>query len=444
MLPTNFEDKTAFFKAYSKTINRIIPSTGQSDVSAGGVTIFSLPQASVVSLKSFRLNFHAKTNGTADKICNFPRFMSSMIERLEIFCNGVSITNITNYGTIYNITRDFSKDYPKYAAKKANNADPSKDSVMAADGTVVSATGLKAPCAVGTPAQKLIVNSGENDYCIDDWVGFLDSAPEFFNTNLVGNMEIHITWAPNSVLAGTVDTPEYTISKLIGFIDVIHFKDDAYINELDRKLSSGEIALPYKNYRSYLGAVTSQNKTCTTRITESTQSLDKIMLTFLPTNRTTKDILYDNINSSKYYQRSGLGLGFNDARTSSGTVQYEINSQLVCNPLTMVEVWEETMKAFELDRDNYKHMNPLITDLTSYEKDFYLSALSTSHLNGLYEGKTVISGIDTQATSLNISVVCDSASGKTANAAQSAQPLIITEMTAILRIGAGRQINALF
>jgi hypothetical protein len=440
MLPTNFEDKTAFFKAYSKTLNRIIPSTGQSDVVAGGVTIFQLPQASVVSLKSFRLNFHAKCNGDATHIVNFPRFMASMIERLEIFCNGQSIQNITNYGTIYNLMRDYSKDYPKYAAKPCNNADPSNDFLMTAAGAV---TAYDTRTCTST---NLTINSSEKDYCIDDWVGFLDSAPEFFNTNLVGNMEIHITWAPNSVLAGTAGiTPTYTISKLIGWVDVIHFKDDAYINELDRKLSTnGEIAIPYKNYRSYLGATTVENKTSTTRITESTQSLDKIMLTYLPSTRTTYAPLNTDLNSTNYYRRSGLGLGYNATRTGTGTIAYEINSQLVGNPMGFNEVWEETMKAFELDRDNVKHMNPLIKNLGSYEKEFFVSALSTSHLNGANEDKTIISGLDTQATSLNISVITDSTNGKASDAAQSAQPLIITDMTAILRIGAGRQVSVLF
>ena len=64
-LPVNFKRDMAFFKAYSKTLTRILPSTGNASVNAGNVSIFQMPQASVLNMKSFRLNFHGVTNGDA-------------------------------------------------------------------------------------------------------------------------------------------------------------------------------------------------------------------------------------------------------------------------------------------------------------------------------------------------------------------------------------------
>ena len=442
MLPTNFEDKTVFFKAYNKTLNRIIPSTGQQDVMPASTTIFSLPQASVLDMKSFRLNFHAKTNGTATAGQNvlFPKFIAGLIERMEIFVNGVSIQNITNYGVIYQIMRNYSKDFEKYDRKLNNNSHPEKFERMSDAGVV---TIDDSTSATNT---NILSNSQERDYCIDDWCGFLDTCPEFFNTNLVGNVEIHITWANASVLAANtanVAAPTYTISKLYAFVDVVHFKDDSYINELDRKLSvNGELVIPYKNYRCYLGAMTNTNKTMTHRVTESTQSLDKIMLTFLPSGRTTNGVWDAELNNSKYFQLSGLGLGYNATNTASGTVQWEINSQDVSNPLSFPEVYQETIKCFELDRDgNAKHGNPAITPAL-YEKSFFVAALSTSHLNAPDETKTIVSGMDTQATALQIAAKTTQVRGN--NAAQTAQPLMITEMTSLLRIGGGRQISVMF
>ena len=169
------------------------------------------------------------------------------------------------------------------------------------------------------------------------------------------------------------------------------------------------------------------------------------MLTFLPSTRTTYAAINTAINNGNYFQRSGLGLGFQVNKKATGTVQYEINSQDVSNPMGFVETWQETCKAFELDRDNTKHMNSDIKNLGVYETDFFVSCLSTSHLNGQFEDKTIISGIDTQATSLNISVnTVNQPTDRTDMTKQSAQPLIITEMTAILKIGAGRQVSALF
>jgi hypothetical protein len=431
-LPVNFKRDMAFFKAYSKSLTRILPSTGNSPVSAGNVTIFQMPQASVLNMRSFRLNFHGETSGDATNAVKFSKYMASLISRIEIFINGVSIQNIDHYHDIYHIVRDYSRDYDKYASKLCNNADPATvKKSLAADGTIADRTGE-------------YLNKDIGDYCIDDWCGFLETCPEFVNTNLFGNMEVHITWADNAVLfkdAGATN-PSYTLSNLVAWVDVVHFKDDSYLRELDRILQTeGELVIPYKNYRSYLGSTTTDNKTTTTRISESTQSLDKIMLTFLPNDRTTPDALNAEINNSKYFQRSGLGLGEEGGKYSPA-IQFEINSQDVSNPLSLVEAYQETLKAFELDRDNMKKANPLINSLVNYEKNFFVAALSTSHLNSPKETKNIVSGMDTMATNLNLAI--KTTQSKATDAAQGAQPLIITEMTALLRIAPGRQISTMF
>ena len=433
-LPVNFKRDTAFFKAYSKTLTRILPSTGNADVRPGNVTIFQMPQASILNMKSFRLNFHGETSGdgTVGNGVKFPKYMASLISRIEIFINGVSIQNIQNYNDIYHIVRDYSRDYDKYSSKLCNNATP---------GTVKKSLGADGTIAVRTGEY---LNKDTGDYCIDDWVGFLETCPEFFNTNLVGNCEIHISWENPSVLykdAGATN-PSYTLSKCVAWVDTVHFKDDSYLRELDRILQTeGELVIPYKNYRSYLGSTTTDNKTTTTRISESTQSLDKIMLTFLPTGRTENGELNAEINNSKYFQRSGLGLGDNDG-VYNPSIQFEINSQDVSNPLSLVEAYQETLKAFELDRDNMKKANPLINSLAAYEKNFFVVALSTSHLNSPKETKNIVSGLDTMSTNLNVAI--KTTQSKASNAAQGAQPMVITEMTALLRIAPGRQVSTMF
>lgn len=166
------------------------------------------------------------------------------------------------------------------------------------------------------------------------------------------------------------------------------------------------------------------------------------MLTFLPTGRTTNGDIDTEIGNSKYFQRSGLGLGYDANNNNTGTVQFEINSQDVSNPLSLVEVYQETLKCFELDRENLKKTNPKNKSLARYEKNHFVAALSTSHLNSPKELKTVISGMDTMATNLNLAV--KTVQGKDTNVAQGGQPLIVTEMTALLRIAPGRQISTMF
>ena len=338
--------------------------------------------------------------------------------------------------------RDLSSDYAKYSTKLSNNSNPNYDYTMSADGTTTIHNYSTANPGNGS----LSINQCKKSYCIDDWIGFLDTAPEFLNTNLLGSVEIHITFQSANVcmVSDGGPVPDYTFKDMVAWCDTIHFKDQAYLNELDSIVNTPEgLVIPYKNYRTYLGAVLTNSKDCTTRITESTQSLDKIITTFIPNDRNTAGPFVFDTKQSKYFTRNGLGIGFNETdRTKSGTIQYEINSQDISNPLSFVEMYEETVKAFELDRENLKNSNTVMRDMIFYEKYFFVSAISTSHLNGPKETKNIISGIDTGATSLNIAV--KTKNGKTPDAAQGGQMMIITEMTSLLRIGAGRQISTMF
>jgi hypothetical protein len=124
------------------------------------------------------------------------------------------------------------------------------------------------------------------------------------------------------------------------------------------------------------------------------------------------------------------------------TVQFEINSQdLPTQPLSLVSQYEETLKTFELNADNINKINPGITDLVRYEKDFYCCALSTSHINDK-RPDFLISGKNTQATSMNVAVKV--VGGRTADPAQACQPIVITEMSAVLIVKPGRSVQVKF
>ena len=124
---------------------------------------------------------------------------------------------------------------------------------------------------------------------------------------------------------------------------------------------------------------------------------------------------------------------------NTGTVQFEINSQDMTPPLTLTQMYHETMKAFEINDSRQATINPSICDLTKYEKDFFVAGFSTSHINALKTDTVQLTGRNTQSTSMNISV--KAVNGRGQNNAQKATSIIFTEMTSYLLVQAGRNIS---
>lgn len=489
-LPSNIENvPMTVMKNYSKTQIRMLGST-TSALHAGDSITFHLPAAKIVDLASLRFSMNISTEAVdsadATHMVGLPKYTSSLIDQMEITCNGISVQNIQRYNMIYNIVKDYSCDYEKLQQKLFNNADPSVDYTLAANGdfTKYSTYGNSGVVAV---------NSFRKLYTIDDFIGFLDFSKgdrtSFFSTNLVGDFEIRYTFAPNSVLwtqaANAPASPAYTITNMVGYIDAIEFKDSAYVDALEKKMTSidpgtGERTLhlmPYKNYKSYTGTTTGNNGLTTMRVVENTSSLDKIIFTYIPTNFNTistlqlgnqaeilpaaaptiaqvqagsiPPILFNYeylkatknphlLNSSRYFRRTGLALGYNPERTSTGQIQFELDSQDLHNPMDMASVYQETLKAFELDHNNINKCNVGIRHFNTWLSDFFVSAYSVSHVGGKTKG-VLVSGVDTMSTAVNVAVkVLRSVRGL--NNVHAAIPLLITECTSILKIGQGRAV----
>lgn len=490
-LPSNIAHvPEVILKNYSKSELRMIPSTGSANVIAGDTVVFKLPASKVVDLASLRMVYYCETNGTATQVVGLPKWSSSLISQVEIFVNGISIQNSPRYNIIYNMLIDYDCDYHKKAAKLNNNSDPSTDTIMNAGGVIT-----QFPTYKGTAVE--LVNKFGKEYVVDDWIGFLDfkdgNRQSYFNTNTVGDVEIHITWAPNSVLwrdrLNAVADPSYTVSNLLMFIDAIEFKDDNFVNALDSKLSGGGVhMMPFKTYKSYVGENTNQTAETTLRIVENTNSLDRLFFTYLDINRNTPSHLqlgdqtqiltqtpanpatpadataianniidghvphkYFNyeylkatkstnlLNSSRFFRRNGVGLGFNiNNRKQSALIQYEVDSQDLGNPMSITNVYATTKRAFELDYYNIHKANPGIANFDSWLRNHFVSAFSLSHIGGATRGY-LVSGIDTMATAISVAVKVTNGQ-LNGDAECSGTPMLVTEATSFLQIGAGRSV----
>jgi hypothetical protein len=464
-LPGQFIAQIETLQNFRKAPIRILPSSTAAEVKSNGYIKFILPVGAVLDLKTLCMHFDAATLlGTnaptvsataATNVCvGFPKYMQSLIQTLEVSINGKNVTQISEYGRVYHLLQSFRKNRDR---KLGNNVDPSLYSSLANTG------------AITTFATKNIDTSGNADvngskgsYIIDEWLGFLNGSPSIVDTNILGQIELTMRLYPgNSVLWGQLgngaaygggESFDFILSNIVLYCDKIDFKDSNYYNSIASLVSSESgFKIAFKNYMYYQGDAKTDNKNSLTKITESTQCLDKIIYTSYDNtaaaiagkavlqlgNNTSYLSNYVNnsaqlLNTSLYFKRNGTGVG---------TVEFELNSQSITQPLGVTNQWQETLKAFEANEsdDWGREVDGSIRDLNHYIDDFYVCALSTSHINAKNKNTMLMSGIDTQASSMNISV--RSIQGTlVANNAQANVPVIITEMTSFLVVNGQRQI----
>lgn len=497
-LPSNFVVNMTEFTNYSKNPLRIVPTSGQGSVRSNGFIKFTLPIA-VIDFKTFSIFFDAKTlvNGAdapVDKLVGFPKFIGqSLIETLDIFVNGRNVQSIPQYGRIYALLQNYKNNYNSQVKKLQTNADPSQFSAMNNTGAITK---------YNTYAQTndANVNGFKGRYVLNDWVGFMDCQPSILDLNVIGNVEIHMKLVSPNVLfaSGLVagDNVDYELSNIVAYVDQIHMKSDAYFSTIKSLLEKEDgLQILFKNYMLYLGDEMTASKATTLKITENTSCLNKVLFgcwdntqpngkqplqlgnpakiltppavvpgvfadvaavrTYINTDVAPKLVNINdgyipatkfnasyllaanrdggtNLNNSIYYKQNGLGIG---------TCQLEINSQDQTNPLSLIEQWQQTLQTFELNDDDLKQINPAIRDIHSYEREFYVCAFSTEHINNKDDRLGwVNSGRNTMSSSMNISIKTTQNPDRGWNVNQTAIPFIITEMTSRLQVKGQRQV----
>ena len=91
---------------------------------ASGVVRYKLPSGVIVDLRSIVLYFTGSTAGTGSttSYLHFPRYSSSLLQRITISANNITLCSINEYGLLYNalmemevlIVLNFQKELVKY------------------------------------------------------------------------------------------------------------------------------------------------------------------------------------------------------------------------------------------------------------------------------------------------------------------------------------------
>ena len=277
-LPHNLEFSASQLAGYSR--NRFKLETTSSDTaSSGRIVTVNLPQSSIIDLKSFRFFFDANAGtGTASNTSNIngllPDGAESLISRVEVFINGVQVQQgTTEYNTIARVVNlgGESMDQKRSLGRLGRHEG------------IYSGNGANANVFVGGS------NGEVASLCIDNWKGFLgQSATRFLPTDVLGTIQVRLTFAPDAVLSGCISgsnavdspldsattAPTYSISNMYFTVDTI-VVGDAYNEVIRQQMANSYLPLNYKEYYMFINSgITS--KSYANRFSLSSGSIDKL------------------------------------------------------------------------------------------------------------------------------------------------------------------------
>lgn len=280
-LPPNLAFVAKQMNSYSRNRFRLETTSTKTTLKPGDVITVSLPESALLDMKSFRMVFDAKSTkkNASTEIPIFPSNMLSLIERVEVYINGVQVQQgCAQYNTVchvLNIGRGNNdhKDTAENISMKSHVDDITADGAQTA------------------PDKSCI---------IDKWYGFLnETSTRFLDTSLLGQIQVRLTLATERVMVGfddtgskgftydicantglplTADFPaalNYELSNLYFTIDSI-VVDPMYSMALRDQLSREQfIPINYKEYYTYTLAGQNGQK-YQNRFALSSSSIDKM------------------------------------------------------------------------------------------------------------------------------------------------------------------------
>ena len=481
--PKNLAYNLKQLSGFSKTTVKITPD--RTSIGTNDIIRFKLPSGTLVDLRSLVWYFTADCSGTcsvAGGAVHLPRYSSSLIERLTVSANGITLSSISSYGLLYNSLMDMEGADISQASKRITERyDPTT--------TFTSAT--------ASNDNKISVveggdNGGTNDagvkLAVNNWMGLLNNiSTPVIDTSFLGDVIIEIQTAPASVLWAGVSavSPVYsntafTLSNNFMTISKIVFNDDLYYQLLSEKLLSSSLLLGYYDYYTARGSATQKSSGISINFNINSASLDQLITTFQhsdfnstkplvaygyngitdadgtgpfsmaqiladPAARTNTIATAATINTdcigfidngdafcqSWYFKRGGNALT---------NAQYFVNNVAV-NPyaLTPIEIFNENLQAMGYNNidvgTNGIHAGCL--SLEHFLKYYYVHILSLENISG--DGNHWISGLDGNSASINIQYNASFSSTNT----QQVIPVVFCRSSKILNVSAGRQLSVI-
>ena len=452
--------------SFSKQIIKITPD--RTLASPNDITTFRFPIGSVLNLNSLAMHFKGTTSGT--NITIFPKYTSTLIKRLSVAVNNVSVQIINDYNLVYNTYADLN------SANLTTRFGEKFDSTTSFTNTTLSAATATASPLVGTNLLLAATGATTNErMVINHFLGILGGgSTPIWNTDLMGEIVVSVQWENSGVLCGTAEASAitytaadtYSLSDIYMSVESFSFTNDEYYQALataDKKIGFHEWSVV-----RFPKVAKNSGIDITTYISAS--SLDCVIGTSLPPNAITaipKTMVGHSscsvgtavLNTYTYLANpiSGTGAGgavaqvgdvlnygdgyfstmnmIRDLQYINSSVFYINNRMINYQPLDPLEIHQQNLFALNyenLDLSNNGY-NPACISLAHFFKYYGVCMQDLSLLN---PATFYLSGLNSAGSSVSINWKATFNSFCT----NDAYPVLIIKTSRILNISEGRQI----
>ena len=468
-LPSNLMFASDVLSGYSR--NRFKLETTSSDTATSGrIITVNLPENALLDMKSLRFFFDCDAGYVTDAGTTLgglqgllPDGAQSLISKVEVYVNGVQVQSganeynstckIKNIG-YYNQDNQQSKGkLVNHAAIYSNAGEFEKSTFIDASSTLVN-----------------LKNVGERaSMCVDSWCGFLNElSTRFLPTDLIGQIQIRITFAPDAVLSGLLDNkfahdgslnivknaPTYTATNMYFTIDSIVI-GDVYNQLLRNQLQSSYLPLNYLEYYMFTTGNLAGGS-YSNRFSLSSGSIDKLYAiqrrSLYNKFGAAKDIEFDTSDNflsplqavgnqmiGKYFTYESFKKGRD---SQNGTLRYQWQVNNVSYPqykATNLEAMADL--AYVNDKVGYKPLGILASSPTAFCRG---QAVYSLQLNHPELGLNTMSGYNSRGINSFMSFIMEGLDDSKVNSTNTIESVVLVQTTAQLRISAGRALAVSF
>ena len=323
----------------------------------------------------------------------------------------------------------------------------------------VPATGINQAFGTSTPytgSAPYYMWNQNNFHCISDWLSFFKAQPNWIQTQMLGEIEVRLTLADNTILTYPPDVSlttrgDYQLNNIYFTIRTCSFDNNMYDDILSEKLAGGgELEIPYMN--AYNINQVQSSGASSTRFSINTQCLNKCISVNRPSYYNTTlgalkqipcgyGVRADNsvglVHKNAFFQTYAGGgtQPFASQNVSQPNYwQYQINNSFIPNvKIDPSFDYYNHLEAWNLHNDWLSSTisgNPALFLNSNYQASIALDFMDASI-------PRLVSGVDTRGA---VSVAYFLQDNNNLNDRTD----IFTLFTSILKVGANQQIQIVF
>lgn len=441
----------------------------QTTAKSNSIISFDLPSNALLNLESFTVHFNAVTTG--GKCARLPP-VRDLVERCEVSCGGVILSQGNNFVNVFNEARS---------------------ALTGVEPSITSGNRIMSRSVDMTTGQTYAVTDGQigsltnqTTYAVHGYElpGFMESVqPRIFDTSIIPDLRVRLYMATDNILtvsAGNAtnrtmyennpsDTTgwgssttkaadsgaKYALSDIHASIECISLADMSYENVVASTMASqGFLEAPFKAYHTF-----QDTHTNTTRFSIAAQSMDRVWLAWRKT-------AYDQQDSPAFLVGTILGSDEQDISFSSqlkGKSKYLTFSEpkkprhapatagpdtpdLPGQPVPSLDVWRMQLQLngayvpqysatvqemYDISMNSLPGRNKREQGLPQYRMNNCVQCIRLNMVDS--EFSRTLSGLDTRAVNLAGFVRTELTSESNLT--------VFVETTSTLRIGAGRAIE---